>query len=154
MSDPESWRWVWLILTGAFLVGELLTPGSFILLPFAAGGLAATIAAFADASLGVQWALFVAVAGVFSVAFIPLRRRLDRQPAAEGVGSLRLVNQEAVVLDPIEPGPNGRGLVRIGREEWGAISADGSAVDVGVLVRIIDVRGTGVVVTPIVPPVT
>ena len=149
MDDPESWRWVWLLVVALCLIGEMLTPGSFFLLPFAIGALAACISAFFDAPVGVQWVLFVVVSAGTSAAFIPLRRRLDRDEPVNGVGSRRLLNQEAVVIRSVAPGPDGIGWVLIGREEWRAESENRVGIPEGAVVRVIDVRGTGVVVTPV-----
>lgn len=152
MTDPDTWAWVWLLATGAFVVGEMLTPGSFFLLPFAVGALVACVAAFAGAGLVVQWILFLAVTAVASYAFIPLRRRLDRtETNADGIGARRLVHQPAVVLRAIPPGPDSMGMVRVGREEWRALSEDHVGIPEGATVHVVEVRGTGVVVSTNVP---
>lgn len=149
MDDPESWRWAWLVITGVLVLGEILTPGSFFLLPFAAGAALACVAAFLDAGVGLQWLLFLggSIAGTF--ALIPLRRRLDRAEPLDGIGARRLLNQDAVVIRAIGPGPDGVGFVRIGREEWRAESATRVGIPDGTQVRVVEVRGTAVVVSPV-----
>lgn len=147
MEDPDHWRWVWIVAVGVFGVGEALLPGTFFLLPFAAGAVVASVAAFAGGSLAVQWVLFVAISAVGAVALIPLRRRLDKSETPAGVGSRRLIGQEAVVLRAIAAGPGEVGEVRIGREVWRAESASHESVAVNSQVVVIDVRGTAVVVT-------
>jgi membrane protein implicated in regulation of membrane protease activity len=148
MGEPENWRWIWLLTTGFFLVGEMLTPGSFILLPFAAGALVAMVSAFAGAGLVLQWLLFLVVSAAASFAFIPLRNRLDDVEPTDGIGSRRMINQEGVVLRAISPGADGIGLVRVGREEWRAESANRAGIPEGATVCVVDVKGTGVVVMP------
>jgi membrane protein implicated in regulation of membrane protease activity len=149
MGDTETWRWVWVVVVAGFLVGEMITPGTFFFLPFAAGALAAAVAAFAGASPGVQWSLFGALTVITSAAFIPLRRRMDRIQAPAGVGSQRVLHQEGTVIATIDAGPVASGTVRIAREEWRAESADRSAIGAGSVVRVVDVRGTSVVVEPV-----
>lgn len=139
-------RWVWLIATAVLLGGELLTAGALIMLPIALGTGVASVIAFAGGDAVGQWSAFLAVAVVSSLGFIPLRRRLDRSPQPSGVGANRLVNQEGIVLETIEAGPTGRGLVKIGREEWRATTRSGRPVEAGARVTVIDVEGTGVVV--------
>jgi membrane protein implicated in regulation of membrane protease activity len=56
------------------------------------------------------------------------------------------------VLQDIGAGPDGSGLVRVGREDWRAQSLDGSAIAAGAVVRIVEVRGTRVVVHPVSSP--
>ncbi len=132
----------------AFILGEMTTPGSFFLLPFAAGAVVACVVAFADGGIGLQWLLFVVVSAIASVALIPLRRKLDLEEPTDGVGARRLLNQQAVVTSAVEPGPNGVGRVQLGREEWRAESATRVGIPVGAVVKVIEVRGTCVVVAP------
>ena len=149
MGDSDVWRWIWLIVIAGFLIGEMFTPGTFFFLPFAVGALAAAIVAFAGGSIALQWILFIGLAALTSFAFIPLRRRLDRIQPPVGVGSQRILHQEGTVTVPIPAGPNESGSVRIAREEWRAESADQQPIAVGVLVKVVDIRGTGVVVEPV-----
>ena len=144
MEDAESWRWIWLVLAVLLAVGEMTTPGSFFLAPFALGAAVAAVLAFADASLVVQWAAFLGVSVVAFAALRPVARRLDRQGHADGVGSRRLIGATGVVVDAVEPG--GAGLVRIGSEEWRAVADAEQHIATGARVRIDDVRGTKVVV--------
>ena len=146
MDSPETWRWIWLAAAVLLILGEIAVAGTFFLLPFGLAALVACILAFAGVGLVAQWVAFVAVAAVASLALVPLRRRLDRSPAQDGIGARRLLNQEAVVIVEIEPGPHGSGFVRLGREEWRAESLHRSGLPVGAVVRVSEVRGTGVVV--------
>jgi membrane protein implicated in regulation of membrane protease activity len=147
MEDPEVWRWIWLVAIGVFGLGEALIAGSFFLLPFAAGAVVATIVAFSGAGIAAQWVSFVAVSIVGSLALIPLRRRLDRVEPQNGVGARRLIGQEAVVLTDVPAGPGAVGEVRVGRETWRAESRDQLAIAMGTTVRVVEVRGTAVIVT-------
>lgn len=148
MDDPETWQWVWLLAALFFAVGEMANPGTFFLLPFAVGALAAAAVGIVDAPLAVEWAVFVAVSIGSLVALRPLARRLDRNANDDGVGSRRLLGQEATVVTEIPgTGDAGLGLVRVGREEWRAESTDGSMIPIGAQVRVADIRGTRVVVS-------
>lgn len=147
MNDPEVWRWIWLVAIGVFGAGEALIAGSFFLLPFAAGAVVATVVAFAGAGVAAQWVAFVVVSLVGSLLLIPLRRRLDRVEPQDGIGARRLIGQDAVVLLELPAGPGAVGEVRIGRETWRAESREQTPMPVGITVRVVDVRGTAVVVT-------
>ncbi len=147
LADPETWRWIWLLIAGAFAAAEMFIAGTFFMLPFAAGALVAAIVAFAGGSTGLQWVLFLVVSAVGAVALIPLRKRLDATDHSDGIGSRRLIGQAAIVTDELTAGPTGSGAVQIGRETWRAMSADGSGHPVGAEVHVVDVRGTSVVVT-------
>ncbi len=145
MDSPETWRWIWVIATVVFGVGEMASPGSFFLAPFALGALLAAVLAFADVSVAIQWVAFLAVSIGTLIALRPLARRLDRDAPVEGIGSRRLIGQQALVLKDI-PAGNELGMVRVDREEWRAASTDGKPIPVGATVRVADVQGTKVVV--------
>jgi membrane protein implicated in regulation of membrane protease activity len=145
MDSPESWRWVWMVAAVLFGAGEMATPGSFFLLPFALGAVLAAVLAFADVSLALQWGAFVGVSFASLLALRPVARRLDQASPTEGIGSRRLIGREGVILRAIPAGGE-LGLVRIDREEWRAESTDGSAIAKGTVVRVADVQGTRVIV--------
>ncbi len=151
MDSPEQWRWVWIIGAAVFAVGEMLTPGSFFLAPFAVGALVAAILAFAGVSVAVEWVVFLAVSIATLAALRPLARRLDRDALDHGVGARRLVGNRATVLRDI-PGDTELGMVRIDREEWRAQSTDGAPIAAGTTVRVAEVQGTRVIVAIEAPP--
>jgi membrane protein implicated in regulation of membrane protease activity len=145
MNDPESWRWLWLTLAFVFAVGEIMTPGSFVLLPFAIGAALATVGAFLGLPVAAEWVLFIVASVASLLALRPVARHLDREAQDSGVGSRRLVGQPAMVLREI-PGRGELGMVRVGREEWRADSINGGPIPEGVTVRVADVQGSHVVV--------
>jgi membrane protein implicated in regulation of membrane protease activity len=148
MDSPEQWRWVWIIATAVFAVGEMTSPGSFFLAPFAVGALVAALLAFADVSVAVEWIVFLLVSVATLAALRPLARRLDRDALDHGVGSRRLVGTRATVLRDI-PGASELGMVRVDREEWRAQSTDGTPIAAGTTVRVADVQGTRVIVSAV-----
>jgi membrane protein implicated in regulation of membrane protease activity len=154
MDTPEEWRWVWLIATAVFAIGEMASPGSFFLAPFALGALVASILAFAGVSVGVEWVVFLAVSIATLAALRPVARRLDRNALDRGVGARRLVGSRATVLEDI-PGDAELGMVRVDREKWRAQSTDGARIPAGTVVRVAEVQGTRVIVaadTPLPEP--
>ena len=148
MDSPEDWRWVWIIATAVFAIGELTSPGSFFILPFAIGAFVATVLAFLDLDVVIQWLVFVGVSLAVLAALRPLAHRLNRSVDDTGIGSRRLLGHAAVVLRDIPAGGD-VGLVRVDREEWRAQSTDGSAIPTGTAVRVADVQGTRVIVAAV-----
>ncbi|HVM53726.1 MAG TPA: NfeD family protein [Acidimicrobiales bacterium] len=144
--DAESWRWVWLALAVGGVVGEIASAGTFFLLPFGVGAAAAAVLAFASIAVGVQWLAFVLISLAAFLATRPLARRLDAS-GPSGVGADRWVGQTGIVLREIEP--HEAGLVRIGGDEWRALSRDGVRVPAGSSVLVVDVTGTRLVVLPL-----
>ena len=143
--DSESWRWIWLAVAAVFAVGELSAPGTFFLLPFAIGAAVAAVLAFAGASLVVELVAFIGVSLVALAAFRNLAHRLDQEEPTDGIGSKRLIGRPAKVIEAIE-GTHDLGTVRIDREEWRAESGNGEPIPVGSPVKVVEVRGTRVVV--------
>lgn len=149
MDDPELWRWVWLSGAVVFALGEMTSPGTFFLAPFAVGAAVAALLAFVGVPVGLTWVVFVALSAGTFAALRPLARRLDLVGGnPRGVGARRLVGEEGMILDHVPAGPDEVGLVRVGREEWRAQSTDGSAIPKDTKVTIVEVRGTRVVVFP------
>ncbi len=145
MDSPEQWRWVWIVAAAVFAVGEMSTPGSFFMAPFALGALVAALLSFAGVGVATGWIVFLVVSVVALAAMRPLARRLDRDALDHGVGARRLAGSRATVLRDI-PGGAELGLVRIDREEWRAQSSDGTPIATGSTVRVAEVQGTRVIV--------
>ncbi len=144
VDDTELWRWLWLGIAVVLGIGEMVTSG-FFMLPFAIGAGIAALLAWAGVSLPLQLVAFI----VTSVAALLGLRRFawsDREPSYP-VGSKRFVNASAVVLDTIDP-IAGQGRVRLGSETWGATTDTGSNIPPGTQVRVVEVRGTRLVVEP------
>ena len=151
-SSPDTWRWVFLVIAVMFTVGEIAMAGTFFLLPFAAGALAASLAGFAGASVGILWLIFVVVSAIGSSVLWPLRRRLDSRNPRSEIGANRWVGRQAVVLRDIPGNVGGTGLVRLDREEWRAESLVGIPIRAGSTVLVSRVDGTRLVVLPLDEP--
>lgn len=148
MDGPDQWQWIWLAATVVFAIGEMSSPGTFFLAPFAIGALVAAILSFAGISVALGWIAFIIVSVIAFAGLRPLARRIDALTADSqaGIGATRLVGETAVVLTAIDPGPGEVGMVRVGREQWRAASVDGSAIAEGSIVSVTDVQGTRLLV--------
>ncbi|MCB2224607.1 MAG: NfeD family protein [Actinobacteria bacterium] len=141
--DNEIWRWIWIAAAAVFSVGEIFTAG-FFMLPFAFGAIAALPLAWLDVNEIVQLVVFL---GVSIVALLLIQRMVSKgdehQPA---VGANRFQGGHGVVIEPIDR-VAGVGRVRVDTENWRA-TTDGDPIPEGTEVRIVDVRGTRLVVEP------
>ncbi len=147
MDSPDLWRWIWLVAAAVFAIGEITTPG-FFMLPFAIGAGIAAVLAFLGLNLTVQWVVFVVVSVTCFLALRPIAKRLDRSESTDGIGSKRLIGELATVVEPIG-GAGEVGLVRVEREEWRAESGPKSPIAVGERVKVSEVVGTRVIVFPL-----
>ncbi len=149
MDNPVLWAGIFLVLAAGFGIGELTMAGSFFLLPFAVGALAAAIVSLLSAPLLVSFPVFLIVSFLVFLGFRPLARRLDAAtPDIAGIGANRLVGVTGSVIEEIPAAPGDAGMVRIGAEEWKADADAEVLVPVGTRIRVIEVRGTRLVVEP------
>ena len=141
--DNEIWRWIWIGAAVVFSVGEIFTAG-FFMLPFAFGAVAALPLAW----LGVNEIVQLLVFGVVSVVALLIIQRMvkksdEHQPA---VGANRFRESVGLVIEPIDR-TTGEGRVRVETENWRA-TTDGDPIPEGVEVRVLEIRGTRMVVEP------
>ena len=154
--DTDVWPWVWLVVAVVFALVELtLLGGSFVLLPFALSAFIASMLAFYDVAVEVQWAVFVLGGGIAFAGFYRWARLHLTDELPLGVGADRLVGMEATVVRAISPDdPERAGRVAVDGEVWGALSDVPVTMAVGTHVRVTAMRGTRVVVVPLAPRLT
>lgn len=140
----HAWE-AWVALAFVLAAAELASM-DFVLLMLAAGALAGALAA----ALGAGWVLQVIVAGVAAFAALwllrpALLRKLHRTPATP-LGIDRYVGMRAVVLARIV----GReaGSVRLDGETWTATTDEGTVLEPGEAVEVVQIRGAAAVVRP------
>ena len=144
--SPETWRWIWLVIAGVLIAGEMFVAGSFILIPFGISAAVAMVMAFFGAPLILDWMVFVGLgAALFSVFWKKSRKSMAAMESPPGAGHDRLIGALGQALEDIPDGPSSSGLVKTGGEEWRAISDSGPILS-GSVIEIIEVRGTRVVV--------
>ena len=149
MEESAIWAAIWFAAAAAFGIGEIMIAGSFFLLPFAAGAIAASVVSLVGLHFLVSWLVFALVSAGSFFAMRPLARRLDANaPQIEGIGANRLLGSSGIVLAPISATPGIAGMVKVGTEEWRADTRDGVAISAGTKVRVLEVQGTRLVVEP------
>ena len=138
--------WLWLALIVVFVVVEMNT-SSLVSIWFVPGCIVALIAGFFTDSLLWQFFVFALVSAVSLLATRPLVRR-SRTAKRPGTGAERNVGRIATVLTPLRPGTAGR--VRLDGVDW--FAASGQPLDPGAPCRVLQVRGTTLLVEPM--PIT
>lgn len=139
---------VWIMLAVALVIGELASPGIFLIF-LAAGALVTgvTMLALPDIPFLVQLVSFTA----WSAVAVAIGRRWYTQfPVATSDAMLndrsaRLVGEIVTVVAALD---GGEGRVRVGDGEW---RASGSTADVGARMRVVAVRD-GVLIVEALPP--
>ena len=152
-SDPETWRWIWLTASLVFLGGEMVVPGTFFLLPFGISAAIAVVLAFAGIPVAIEFIVFIVAGAALFIWFFKWSRKFANENKTPiGVGADRLVGEVGPVLAEIPGGPTRSGMVRLGTEEWPAESDSERLIPDGAVVRVVEVRGTRVIVTPATSP--
>ena len=141
-----GYLWLWVILAGAFLAGEIFTAAFFLFWFGVAAGMTALVSLLGVAPM---WQLLTFV--VLSLGLLMLSRPFaDRvsgeQPA--GVGANRFVGESCTVLEDIDAQAN-TGRVRLGQDEWRAESRNKEPIAAGRQVEVVAVHGTRLVVAPV-----
>lgn len=144
MLDAESiQKLVWLVLLLIFAAGEAATVG-LTSIWFAAGSLAALIAALLGGALWIQITLFLAVSLLCLAAVRPLaKRHLNNK--VEHTNADRAIGQEALVTEDID-NIHGKGAVVIRGVTWTARSQDDDPIPAGTLVKVLRIEGVKVYV--------
>jgi membrane protein implicated in regulation of membrane protease activity len=134
---------IFVVLAVVLSVAEIIAPG-LVLLPFGLGAGVAAVVGFLGGPPLLQGVVFLVASLCFFLAMRPLSRRLNREEHGDGIGAQRLIGATGTVLEQIARGETG--LVRIDREKWRAEAADGHVLVPGMTIRVVEVRGTRVLV--------
>ena len=140
--------WDWFIAGGLLLALEALAPGVFMLWLGLAAMLVGAVSVFVDWSWQAQFIAFSA----FSVAMIPLWRRLSRQGPEDTDQPFLNRRADALVGRTFtleKPIVDGHGTVRIDDSVWRITGAD---VPAGRRVKVVRVEGTALQVELVTDP--
>ena len=147
MENLQTWLIaIWIGAAVIFLVAEIFTAGFFLIF-FAFGAVGAAVAAMLGVDPIWQLAIFVALSTLALIFVRPFATRVSRQTRNE-VGIDRVIGKRAVVVDEIDP-LRGKGIVRVGQEEWRAESDNGAIIPPNAEVEVLRVQGTRLFVKPV-----
>jgi len=138
----EAWI-VWLIVA-ALLAGAEAASAGLLLIMFAGGALAASLASAAGAGAVGSAAVFAAVS-VALIAFVrPVAKRHVYQSPLERTGTAALIGHQAVVLETVHASD---GRVKLAGEIWSARTLDEDArYEPGEKVSVFQIDGATAVV--------
>ena len=137
--------WYWWVAAALFLAIEVFAPGVvFLWLSVAAAAVGVALIFVPGVALEFQLLAFAALS---LVAVIVGRAYVKRHPIATADPGLNRRGQAMVgrVFTLIEPIRDGRGAVRVGDSRW---AVEGPELREGTRVKVLDVRGTHLIVEP------
>ena len=126
----------WIILAIAFLIGELLT-GGFYLLSIGLGSIAAAILNYLQFDITIQIIAFIIITLIFIFISRPLYKRLNKNTADKKSNTERLIGLKAKVTEDIDSHKIGN--INVNGEVWKAISDE--KISKGETVEITEIEG-------------
>ncbi len=143
--NPEPWH-IWIILGIFFVIVEIFDPAFF----FIALGIGAistgllSLMHFVGGNIPLQIIIFAVIS---FIAFLFTRRvgkKLLRNAGGEtNVSALKGKTGFITKAIPLE----GKGYVKVGGEEWVAVTEDGSEIELNTKVTVLDIEGNKLLVT-------
>jgi len=140
------WK-IWLILSGIFLVIEIINVG-FLLFWFSVGALVAMIVSFFVDNIAIQSAVFLIVSTVLLFATKPLVNRiLPKEPKIK-TNSFSLEGKTGKVTIDIKPA-EGTGQIKVDGEVWSAKSDNNTYIPKDTEVIVEKIEGVKAIVKPL-----
>ena len=136
----------WLIAMLVFLAVEGASV-SLVSVWFAAGSLAALIAALLGGELWLQITLFIVVAVATLASLRPLVRKFIK-PRITKTNVDAIIGKQVLVTEAVD-NLNACGTIKLNGIQWAARSTSGDTIETGTLVTIDRIEGVKVFVTPV-----
>lgn len=129
----------WVIVAAAALIIEIISLG-LTSIWFTGGAIVAAIVGYMGGPVWLQIVLFIVVSAVLLLAMRPLaKKKLALGQEKTNIDSM--IGKTEKILKTVDNN-EGTGMLRIGDVEWRAVSADGSVIPEGTLVKIERLEGT------------
>ena len=139
------WQY-WLIASGTFFIGEILTVG-FLLFWFGIACLLAMVVSFFTSNIIIQMTVFVLSSGLLIFATKPLVNKIAKKDIIP-TNVYSVVGKKAIVTEEID-WTTGKGQIKSEGEIWSAKSTENINIPVGSEVEILSIEGVKAYVKPI-----
>lgn len=137
VGDWADWVW-WLFAAGALIIAELFS-GTFVLLMFGVGALAASIVSLAGAP---GWLAALVFAGVSALALWLVRPWINKRLHKDGDQKMGMATIEGANASVIERVDQDHGMVKIEGELWRARPYDSEMIyEPGDRVKVLRIDG-------------
>jgi membrane protein implicated in regulation of membrane protease activity len=140
----DAFDWIgdneWTLWTGLALILGIIetTTLDLVFLMLAVGAAGGAVVAAVGAPFLVQALAAIAVSVAMLGVVRPIAKRHLHQPITERTGVAALVGRRAIVLERVD-GTGGR--VKLAGEVWSARSYDGSVIEAGASVDVVEIQG-------------
>ncbi len=138
--------YVWLILAGVFVIGEVLTSG-FLIFWLGLGALIAMAVSFITDKIIIQTTVFLISSVILILATKPLVKKFaNTETVKTNVSSI--IGKKGLVTKDINS-INSTGQVKVDGELWSAIGENDMEISKGTEVEVIEIKGVKVIVAPV-----
>lgn len=139
------WQY-WLIASGIFFVGEIITVG-FLLFWFGVAGLITMVVSFFTSNIIIQSVVFLVTSVILILSTKPfVKKFVNKETIVTNVNSL--IGKKAIVIQEIN-NLQGTGQIKISGEIWSAQNETDSIISENQEVEIIKVEGVKLIVKQI-----
>ena len=138
--------YVWLILAGVFVIGEVLTSG-FLIFWLSLGSLIAMVVSFFTDNIIIQTTIFLISSVILILATKPLVKKFANTKTVK-TNAEAIIGKKGLVTKDIDS-IRATGQVKIDGELWSAIGKDDMDIKKGTEVEVDKIKGVKVIVTPI-----
>ena len=138
---------IWLIIAGVCLIVEIMTTG-FLVFWFAIGALLAMVTSIFIDNIIIQTAIFVISSGLLIFATKPFVEKFVQNKNSISTNVYSIVGKTGIVIQDIDS-INGTGQIKVAGEVWSAIGLNQTNIQKGTEVKIDEIKGVKLVVSPI-----
>ena len=138
--------YIWLILAGVFVIGEVLTSG-FLIFWFGLAALIAMAVSFITDNIIIQTTVFLISSVILILATKPLVKKFAKVETTK-TNAFSLIDKKGIVTKDISS-INSTGQVKVEGELWSASGENDVEISKGTEVKIKEIKGVKLIVTPI-----
>lgn len=137
--------YIWLILSGIFMIAEIVTVG-FLIFWLGVGALITMLVSFITDNVIIQTAVFVISSTLLIFCTRPLAKKLTKKDKDVVTNAFAIVGKKALVIKDINP-TLGAGQIKVDGQVWSAKCEDDTIIAQGTEVYILKIEGVKAVVT-------
>ena len=138
--------YILLILAGVFVIGEVLTAG-FLIFWLGIGSLIAMAVSFVTDNIIIQTTVFLISSVILILATKPLVKKFAKVETTK-TNAFSLIDKKGIVTKDISS-INSTGQVKVEGELWSATGENDIEIPKGTEVKIKEIKGVKLIVTPI-----
>ena len=138
--------YIWLILAGVFVIGEVITSG-FLIFWLGIASLIAMAVSFVTDNIIIQTTVFLISSVILILATKPLVKKFAKVETTK-TNAFSLIDKKGIVTKDISS-INSTGQVKVEGELWSATGENDMEIPKGTEVKIKEIKGVKLIVTPI-----